>query len=201
MTLTEEQRERIRKNRERALQIQRERKLQQQQQQESASGGDEVKKRAAAVATTLTTTTTNDGRSSLSTTEWNRSQKKARRETPAQSSSDSDPKNHDRGDQENDDQNDDDLEPFEEGGSEWVTRREAMDVYCLPAGTLAVCYVEERDNPHNRLWKPMKLYRRTEVRRRARHRYGGREGLIEERTRRQQRKLTRDLEAAKDIFD
>jgi DNA-repair protein complementing XP-A cells len=75
-----------------------------------------------------------------------------------------------------------------------------MNIYCLPIGTLNVCNVEERDNPHNPKWKPMKLYRRSEVRRRAHERYGDMDGLIAERTKRRQRKLHKDMEEAQNIF-
>ena len=92
------------------------------------------------------------------------------------------------------------IEQFEEGASEWVTKKEAMNMYCLPEGTLAVCEVEERENPHNKLWKPMKLYRRSEIRAWAHKRYGGLDGLVAERNMRRERKFARDMEAAKDIF-
>jgi len=93
------------------------------------------------------------------------------------------------------------LEPFEEGASEYVTKTEAMSVYCLPEGTLAVCEdCIEKENPRNKSWKPMKLYRRSEVRQRARARYGGMEGLIRERTKRRERKLAKDMKGASDIF-
>merc|ERR1719163_2733600 len=36
------------------------------------------------------------------------------------------------------------LEDFEVGASEYVTRDEAMRKYCLPPGTLAVCATTER---------------------------------------------------------
>jgi DNA-repair protein complementing XP-A cells len=92
------------------------------------------------------------------------------------------------------------IEKFEEGASEWVTKKEAMNIYCLPEGTLAVCEVEERENPHNKLWKPMKLYRRSEIRERAHKRFGGLDGLVAERNMRRERKFAKDMEAAADIF-
>jgi len=92
------------------------------------------------------------------------------------------------------------LEDFEEGATEWVSKKEAMTVYCLPEGSMAVCYYEERKNPRNPLFKPMKLYRRSEIRYRAHKRHGGVEGLVEERNKRRKRKLDRDMEEARDIF-
>lgn len=94
-----------------------------------------------------------------------------------------------------------DLEEFEVGASEWITKTEAMKMYCVPEGTLAVCHVEEKENPHHKSWKPMKLYRRSEVRERAHNRYGGMEGLQAERNKRQKQKFARDVEMAKSIFD
>jgi DNA-repair protein complementing XP-A cells len=178
MTLTEEQKERIRKNRERALQIQRERKLklqkerekkEQQQQQQQHQEAPDNKKRT-------TTAPPPPSSSSPSTTSPTKKQKQE------------------------DNNRVDEIEPFEEGASEFVTKREAMNIYCLPVGTLNVCHVEERDNPHNPKWKPMKLYGRSEVRRRAHERYGGMDGLIAERTKRRQRKLHKDMEEAQNIF-
>lgn len=92
------------------------------------------------------------------------------------------------------------LEGFEEGASEFVTKQEATKMYCLPAGTLAVCGCIEKPNPRNTKFQPMKLYRRAELRRRARHRYGGLAGLQAERQKRIDKKFQKDLEATKDIF-
>lgn len=166
MPLTEEQRERIRKNRERALQLQKERN-QQKEKEES---------------------------------DRKRKQNNTEKESEASKQSPSNKKT--KKDEENDETNTTDgpIEQFEEGASEWVTKKEAMNVYCLPEGTLAVCEVEERENPHNKLWKPMKLYRRSEIRERAHKRYGGVDGLIAERTKRRERKFAKDMEAAKNIF-
>lgn len=147
MELTEEQRERIRKNRERALQKQRERKerLEKEKQQEKRE----------LVAETKTT-----------------SSKKQKVE----------------------------LEDFEAGAPEWISKTEAMKMYCVPQGTLAVCEVQERPNPHNQKWKPMKLFKRSEVRERAHKRWEGMEGLIAERTKRQEKQLKKDMEVADSIF-
>ena len=92
------------------------------------------------------------------------------------------------------------MEDFEIGASEFITKTEAMKTYCVPEGTLAVCYVEEKENPHHKSFKPMKLYRRSEIRERAHKRYGGIEGLKEERTKRQERRFAKDVEMAKSIF-
>ena len=92
------------------------------------------------------------------------------------------------------------LEDFEVGASEWVTKKEAISKYCLPEGTLAVCKYTEKENPHHKGWKPMKLYSRAEVRRRARERFGGLEELKAERRRREEKRFSNDLEKTKNVF-
>lgn len=95
---------------------------------------------------------------------------------------------------------DEELEPFEEGASELMTKAEATKIYCLPAGTLEICEVIEKPNPRNGSWCTMKLYRRTEIRRRARKRFGGVEGLIAERIKREGKRLETDMEKTKNLF-
>jgi XPA protein C-terminus len=92
------------------------------------------------------------------------------------------------------------LEDFEVGASEWVSKKEAISKYCLPEGTLAVCKYTEKENPHHKGWKPMKLYSRVEVRRRARERFGGLEELQAERRRREEKRFSNDLEKTKNVF-
>ena len=98
------------------------------------------------------------------------------------------------------DEADVELEDFEVDASPWVSKKEAMKMYCLPEGTLAVCSYEERANPHHKGWTPMKLYARAEIRRRARDRWGGLQGLVEERKRREEKKFRKDFDKAKDVF-
>ncbi len=92
------------------------------------------------------------------------------------------------------------LEEFEIAASKFVTQREAKQVYCLPEGTLAVCSYVEKTNPRGKGFKPMKLYDRAEIRRRARERFGGLDGLIAERNRRAEERFRKDLERNKDLF-
>lgn len=66
----------------------------------------------------------------------------------------------------------------------FVSKKEAMQTYCLPEGTLVVCSFVEKENPRNKKWAPLKLYNRAEIRRRARGRFGGLEGLVKEQQRR-----------------
>jgi hypothetical protein len=99
-------------------------------------------------------------------------------------------------------ENDDvELEEFEEHASEFTTKTEAMKMYCLPEGTLAVCQFMEKANPHHKGWTPMKMYWRSEIRMRARKRFGGLEGLVAERKKREERRFAKDLENAKGIFE
>lgn len=90
------------------------------------------------------------------------------------------------------------LEEFEIGASPHVTKQEAMKKYCLPQGTLEVCTFIEKDNPRQAKWSKMKLYCRDEIRRRSRSRFGGLAGLIEERRKRELKRFERDFED--DIF-
>mmetsp|Transcript_36436 Transcript_36436/g.56561 ORF Transcript_36436/g.56561 Transcript_36436/m.56561 type:complete len:167 (-) Transcript_36436:71-571(-) len=93
------------------------------------------------------------------------------------------------------------LEEFEVGASEWVTKKEAKSTYCLPDGTLAVCECQERENPRHKGWTPMKLYRRSEIRQRAHKRFGGMEGLVEERQKRRAKQLAKDMKDADKLFE
>jgi hypothetical protein len=160
MALTEDQRERISRNRERALQKQKERKerLEKEKKENEQTEKRELEKK------TIPSSSPS-------------SNKKQKVDLELE------------------------LEDFEVGASEWITKTEAMKMYCVPQGTLAVCEVEERPNPHNKGWKPMKLYRRSEIRERSRKRWEGLEGLCAEREERQQKQLKRDIETARSIFE
>ena len=176
MALTEEQRERIRKNRERALQLQKQRKQQEENQQQQ-----QIKK---------------DHR--IEQVSENQSNDNKRKKPSQNESMSSKSPKQVKTNTEN--TFDDPIEPFEEGASEWITKKEAMAIYCLPEGTLAVCECKEQVNPHNKAWAPMKLYRRVEIRHRAHRRYGGLKGLVQERNQRRERKFAKDFGGAKDIF-
>ena len=92
------------------------------------------------------------------------------------------------------------LEDFEQGASPYISQTEAQRMYCIPMGTLAVCSYIEKENPRKNGWSKMKLYLRSEVRRRARKRFGGVDGLIKEREKRKKNRFERDLEEMKDVF-
>ena len=93
-----------------------------------------------------------------------------------------------------------DCEDWEIEASDWVSKKEAVAKYCLPQGTLAVCEVTIKENPHHKGWAPMKLYRRSELRERAYKRFGGKEGLVAERMRREEKRLEKDLKEAEKVF-
>ena len=95
---------------------------------------------------------------------------------------------------------DDSLEAFEEGASEYITKQEAMKMYCLPQGTLDVCSFIEKPNPKKMSWSSMKLYSRAEIRQRAHIRYGGVNGLSAEREKRSRSRFEKDLEKSKLVF-
>ena len=169
MALTEEQKERIRKNREKALEIRRKKEL------ESAAAVLDLKKNEG------TKQLGRQGKEGLNDTGMNGEAKQTKYE-------------------QGEDEEDLELEDFEVGASEHVTKQQAMKLYCLPEGTLRVCSFIEKDNPHQKKFSAMKLYSRSEIRRRARERFGGLEGLVKERRRRELKKLERDLEATQDVF-
>ncbi|VEU43174.1 unnamed protein product [Pseudo-nitzschia multistriata] len=186
MVLTEEQKLRIRKNRERALRIQKERREKYEKQKEEHLKESErsiednqtpSKKRKTTDSTLARPTASTTTSQSISPTT------NAKQATEDHDYHSSEP-----------------LEDFEEGASQWVTKTEAMNTYCLPEGTMAVCSYEEKQNPRNPSFKPMKLYKRSEIRYRAHKRHGGVEGLVKEREKRRKRKLEKDMEAARDIF-
>jgi outer membrane biosynthesis protein TonB len=173
MVLTEEQRERIRKNKERALRIQKERREEKERKNKQRDNENNIEEKP-----TKKQRTTDD------------STKTTSQLTLCTGTATEDHHYHSNAP----------LEDFEEGVSEWVSKKEAMAMYCLPEGTMAVCSYEEKENPRNPLFKPMKLYRRSEIRYRAHKRHGGLEGLAEERNKRRKRKLDKDMEEARDIF-
>jgi hypothetical protein len=224
-TLTDEQRELIRQNRERALAIQREKKRQREEEQESKlSAANEL---GVAATTTrspekrLRNDNDNDNFPSVAgTVERNddappvlrctstiidpaRSRSARKSAAPAggattdglsRTTTNKDDGNND------DDDDKESLEDFEIGASEFVTRQDAMKLYCLPTGTLDVCQYVERPNPRHASWKPMRLYHRKEIRRRARQRFGGRAGLVQERQQRADKRLSNDLAKASQLF-
>jgi hypothetical protein len=98
------------------------------------------------------------------------------------------------------DDNESSLEDFEQNASLYISQTEAQRLYCIPLGTLAVCSYIEKDNPRKNGWSKMKLYLRSEVRWRARKRFGGMEGLIKEREQRKKKRFEKDLEEMKDVF-
>ncbi|KAL7563754.1 hypothetical protein ACA910_020440 [Epithemia clementina (nom. ined.)] len=161
--ITEEQRERMRRNRERALEIQKRKR-----QESERNNGTEVDEKVE--ESTL------------------KKQKSSVDESSAAGRV-----------EEND--VDVELEDFEVGAPPFVTKNEAMKMYLLPEGTLAVCKYTEKQNPRHRGWTAMKLYDRVEIRRRARERWGGIRGLEKERQRREEKRFQNDLEKTKNIFD
>merc|ERR1712238_341309 len=174
MVLTEEQRERIRINKERALNIQKERKQKQKEKEQKEINYKINNKRRSQ---------TDGNNNNIQQQEISFTKKQKASNNPHADEDDNVP-----------------LEDFEEGASQYVTKKEAKNMYCLPEGSLAVCTYEEKINPHNSKFTPMKLYNRKEIRFYAHKRYKGVHGLINERNKRSQRKLEKDMNNAKDIF-
>lgn len=179
MGLTEEQKEGIQKNRERALELQRLKR-----KSEEKSVNDAEKNESDIKASKRQCTSTDVARSEL--------EKEINKETSSLSKEYADFSCSKVADEM--------LEAFEEGASEYVTKQEAMKMYCLPQGTLDVCSFIERPNPRNASWSSMKLYPRAEIRQRAHKRYGGINGLRAEREKRSQSRFEKDMEKSKNVF-
>jgi len=174
MVLTEEQKERIRVNRDRALEIRRTREVERRQLQavedERGSMGGFLPGGSGIVTQTEQTnvvpSTTTDRKPTVKTTTTT-GRKKLEGEFKKE-----------------EEDSDIELEEFEKGASEFVSKKQATKMYCLPEGTLSVCQYVEKSNPKQPKWSAMKLFHRSEIRRRSRERFGGLEGLREERERR-----------------
>jgi len=186
MTLTEEQKERIRKNRERALEIQKQRRLQQQQHGKEKEKEENRKRQ--------------DDKSNNLIGNDHQTVKRQKLGTEKKNENSNNKKANDKNLNDNDDDDDIILEDFEIGASDLVSKQEAKKMYCLPEGTLAVCSYVEKPNPHHKSWTPMKLYKRKEIRQRARKRYGGLEGLQKERKQREEKQFQKDMQTTKNIF-
>ena len=189
MVLTPEQQERIRLNRERAFELQKQRQTEHARQ--SSHNIDRDKKLKREGESTVEETSAKKPKV-LKQNDYERNATKISGRRPVdidtEKAGDADAK-------------DDELEEFEVLASEWVTKAEAKKMYCLPEGTLAVCEYVEKQNPHHKGWAPMKMYSRVEIRKRARQRYGGMQGLIAERTKRTNKRFQKDLENSKAIFN
>jgi hypothetical protein len=184
--LTEDQKERIKANREHALNIRRKRESEQQQSSSAA-------KRIVSIVG-------NDGRSLVKLVAHDENEKQVQ-SSRGQKKKGSIHNSGGEGGGLKEEEVDDILESFEVGAPTMITKREAMMVYCLPEGTLAVCQCVEKENPHRKGWSAMKLYYRSEIRRRARDRFGGLQGLIAERKSREIKRCINTMKKTKDIFD
>uniref|UniRef100_A0A7S2XPB6 XPA C-terminal domain-containing protein n=1 Tax=Attheya septentrionalis TaxID=420275 RepID=A0A7S2XPB6_9STRA len=180
MALTEEQQENIRKNRERALEIRRKREEERRRAVEGSVSTSNAEPSCSVGGTHLL--------------------EKAETSDHKRRKVNGDTDDFVGGNEDGGEKDDIELEDFEIGASTFVTKREAMQTYCLPEGTMAVCSFVEKENPRQKGWSSMKLYDRAEIRRRARDRHGGIEGLAAERKRRAEKRLRNDLETTKDIF-
>ncbi len=203
MTLTEEQRKRMEENRIRALQIKRTREVEKTQRE-----GNSIIPTAAArssfngfqdggFVTAEPSTARQEDRSRMK----NLTSINTRSNDGEDFAKINNGKVNDKRMDDDDKDDESSLEEFEHNATPYITQTEAQKSYCLPLGTLAVCSYIEKDNPHKRGWSKMKLYARQEVRRRARQRFGGKAGLIQERESRKRKRLEKDLEEIKDVFN
>ena len=93
------------------------------------------------------------------------------------------------------------LEDFEIGASEYITKEQASKLYCLPIESIELCSHIVKENPKCAKFAAMKLFARKEVRKRARERFGGIDGLKQERLRREQKRLKKDMESCENVFE
>jgi len=93
------------------------------------------------------------------------------------------------------------LEDFEKGASDYITKEQASKLYCLPTGSIELCSFIIKENPKCPKFAPMKLFSRKEIRKRAHERYGGLQGLQQERRKRGEKRLKKDMESCENIFD
>ena len=192
MELSQEQKERIKQNRERALEIQRQR----QKLCTTAAVKDKTPTSA-----TKRSFESNDEKSNGSNTKRVKEEPSTERDQDGSKRNEDAVANGTKVGNDDDEYHTDEIELFEENASEYVTKQEAMKVYCLPMGTLDVCRnCITKPNPKHATWSNMKLYLRKEIRYRAHLRYGGMVGLIQERKQRNQNRLQKDMEQSKDIF-
>ena len=195
--ITKEQRERMRRNRERALEIQKKRKREEQEHEENRKFATTTTTTTGSL-TSLTATTTTPSSSfqegkKVDGNVWKRPQilllSPNKLDTTTTTASGND---HDEEEEE--------LEDFEVNASPYVTKKEAMKMYLLSEGTLAVCKYMEKENPHCKKWTCMKLYDRMEIRRRSHKQWCGIQGLIKERIKRQEKRFQNDLHKTKNLF-
>ena len=179
MVLTEEQRKRIEKNRKRALEIRKKKEAEKKESTISSSvfdeGGfvQENKKRKI------------EDDELVGRGENGYKKEEDIKQSTNTTDNDSDTESH---------------EDFEINASQYISQTDAQRLYCVPKGTLDVCTYVEKDNPHNKGFSKMKLYVRSEVRKRSHKRFGGKQGLILEREKRRKKRSAKDLEESKNIF-
>lgn len=178
--LTEEQKERIARNRQRALEIRRKREEEAKGASVDASTTKRNNQTTATINNNNDTTQSNGEQSEQNETIKNDAMAKIR-------GNNNPPKQQDEEKEE-----EEELEDFEINAAPHVTKTEAMKVYCLPEGTLSVCNYIEKDNPKHGKWSKMKLYNRKDIRKRARQRFGGLDGLVKEREKRERKRFERD---------
>ena len=210
MTLTEEQRKRMEENRKRAIEIKRKKQLESETSAASVNntassvfdaGGFVVpssSEEMEAAQNKKRRINGNDGVPEVANAEGKSRAGDTNFSTKNNSPESRNNTNEDARNEDDDDESS--LEDFERDASPYISQTEAQRTYCIPKGTLEVCSYIEKDNPIKRGFSKMKLYDRSEVRRRARKRFGGKEGLIRERERRKKKRFEKDLAETKDVF-
>mmetsp|Transcript_10212 Transcript_10212/g.11263 ORF Transcript_10212/g.11263 Transcript_10212/m.11263 type:complete len:198 (-) Transcript_10212:35-628(-) len=192
-TLTDEQKEQIRKNREKALELQKKKKRTQQ----TLVGNEEKKEWNEGDNTNDNNHNNNNNHNTKKKQKITPQQQHTPQPQQQQQQQRTSSSTEEKAEKEKED---DVMEDWEIEASLYVTKKEAQSMYCLPEGTLAVCTCIEKENPRHKGFKPMKLYERKEIRQRAHRRYGGIQGLQQERKQREENRFRKDLERTKNIF-
>lgn len=183
MELTEEQRERIRVNRERAFEIQKQRRKEKEEQELQQREQHHQQRQEQQENSYLDQSS--DSITKIQVDRQNKNEIGNIIKT----------KQHDEN-------INDEIEDWEHDVSIYVTKHDAKTIYCLPEGTISCCQIIiEKDNPKNKHFTKCKLYLRSEIRQRSYKRYGGLTGLQQERNKRQQLLHEKHIKQAQDIFN
>ena len=210
MVLTEEQRQRMEENRKRALEIKRKKQLEKEKEQSNIfdAGGFIVGNSSHEEITESSSQNkkrrmdNNEGLGDGIAGGWDKKGSNNKEDETTKSNGNNNSTSTKQSESDNDDDDDDteSLEEFELNSSPYISQTEAQRQYCIPKGTLDVCSYVEKDNPHKKGWSKMKLYHRSEVRKRAYKRFGGKEGLILEREKRRKKRSEKDMNDVKNVF-
>lgn len=82
-----------------------------------------------------------------------------------------------------------------------ITKADGMANYLLPSDSFQLLRFVSKNNPHNPGWTPMKLFLRKEVKSLAIKRFGSLENILEEKHKREEKKLQRTWKKTEEELD